>query len=1202
MNRLSRSHRSTKIPNVKLRPAAAPDTNASTSSSGPSSSKRSRAHNDARDHLEDDEHFRQLRDDGVDRGAHIDADFIGGSARPLRGAIISMTGLGEAKLTLTAYATEMGAQVEGNLTEDVTHLIAERPGSEKYRCALELGMHIVHPDWITEMREKWLDGQDVDPEDLQDAYRLRPLEGVTLAFAGCSTADRRAFKKLASALGATVSNELRFDGSITHLVSGTADPRASESIRYVVHFQQRARSGIEGTKEDAAASILVVRPEWLNDCQDADGCLDEADYSVFAPPPDSSLRKELIARAVQKIPSPFTRRTAFNTRSRSAASQQSQKRPRLALEREASGDLSTHGDDGLATGRGGHDGRERGQEEEEEEAVIRISRRANQGEGGAAGNDSFARVMSQIVPMRQPGEGEGPASGDGHLPPPKRLPTSKARGGGGLLSMSRASSFAEAQQPIKRSLSTRRRSDEAATRPAADDVDAEAKADAGDLGRSTDDAATSAKPGVFAGLTIRINMPSTSVIPVMQTTLTKAGAKVLVGDDAGSADYCVVHSSGEQPARASRGDRSPRRPAAGRGRLVTQRWVEYCLHTETLVEPEMYFAGFPAEARLPLQEAAGLRVLVLGFPEGGAEAYHARRLLEEVGCTVVERLRGSTLTHVLCATDESRNSTKATRAASVGIPLVSLDWLQAARMQGRIDPSGHPIAVPDRSVSRSHSESLSRNSLGVQGRRPPFRSTSGGGLPGAASQSLHDEASQLGGVEAPLAGCFVACARSIVTGTIAIEKRAFTLGATFQAAPDSSTTHLLHQGPERQAPDLRTLAPGAVVVHPTWLDQCYEKRARIDERLFPPSLNPHKSLATAVSAPDVEESIGKRLGSSQATLAPTSQHGAVAAAKPWHRSLSAGTSMGGDGASAAAVARGEAVTLGRTDRHDYEVASLREERGRSASPLAIEPLDTGDDEETMADVSADLGGVGEETAARGEQRRGSPLQPLQETLDKEAAADQVMALLRSRALEQSAKRRSRQPPRSRKQRRSNEADVAVAAESAGTGSTSSTSTSSWHTAVSAAERVLALQAEKEAQRAAEAAAHGISLGLDRGATAMPSSTQGVFDASLRVVYDDPAARKERQKLLDLVGREERDAAAAAAAAADGAVESETLTERDQVPRRSSSSSSSAAATKVDDDEGRGESRGFGAGVRRSPRKSESPTKRPVVRRQPLARR
>ncbi len=115
--------------------------------------------------------------------------------------------LSESKATLTQYARELGARVEGNLTEDVTHLIADRPGSEKYRFALELGMHIINPDWILQVREAWLAGQDVDAEELERHHQLPALSNTTICFSAVAPLERRSLSALAKELGATVSDD-----------------------------------------------------------------------------------------------------------------------------------------------------------------------------------------------------------------------------------------------------------------------------------------------------------------------------------------------------------------------------------------------------------------------------------------------------------------------------------------------------------------------------------------------------------------------------------------------------------------------------------------------------------------------------------------------------------------------------------------------------------------------------------------------------------------------------------------------------------------------------------------------------------------------------------------------------------------------------------------------------------------------------------
>lgn len=61
----------------------------------------------------------------------------------------------------------LGAQVQGNLTEDATHLIAKEPRSDKYRCALKLGLPILRPEWLRELRARWTEAVEYDFEGVR---------------------------------------------------------------------------------------------------------------------------------------------------------------------------------------------------------------------------------------------------------------------------------------------------------------------------------------------------------------------------------------------------------------------------------------------------------------------------------------------------------------------------------------------------------------------------------------------------------------------------------------------------------------------------------------------------------------------------------------------------------------------------------------------------------------------------------------------------------------------------------------------------------------------------------------------------------------------------------------------------------------------------------------------------------------------------
>ena len=73
-------------------------------------------------------------------------------------------------------AAELGAQSTHPLTDRVTHLIAyEVSESAKYKCALELGLPIVHPSWLEESYEAWLRGDDVDAQEVRTIQVSSPF-------------------------------------------------------------------------------------------------------------------------------------------------------------------------------------------------------------------------------------------------------------------------------------------------------------------------------------------------------------------------------------------------------------------------------------------------------------------------------------------------------------------------------------------------------------------------------------------------------------------------------------------------------------------------------------------------------------------------------------------------------------------------------------------------------------------------------------------------------------------------------------------------------------------------------------------------------------------------------------------------------------------------------------------------------------------
>lgn len=74
------------------------------------------------------------------------------------------------QVKLTEYVQLLGGNTQGNLTEDATHLIASEPGSKKYCCALKLGLPIMNPEWIKELRARYTEAIDYDFDGVSEQH------------------------------------------------------------------------------------------------------------------------------------------------------------------------------------------------------------------------------------------------------------------------------------------------------------------------------------------------------------------------------------------------------------------------------------------------------------------------------------------------------------------------------------------------------------------------------------------------------------------------------------------------------------------------------------------------------------------------------------------------------------------------------------------------------------------------------------------------------------------------------------------------------------------------------------------------------------------------------------------------------------------------------------------------------------------------
>ncbi len=238
--------------------------------------------------------------------------------------------------------------------------------------------------------------------------------------------------------------------------------------------------------------------------------------------------------------------------------------------------------------------------------------------------------------------------------------------------------------------------------------------------------------------------------------------------------------------------------------------------------------------------------------------------------------------------------------------MVGLEFLIKARQTGRILPPPVPIAIAEQSPSALTGSSIS-NSAPSNAER---------------DQDAEDDDQP----PLPLAGCTISRSKALAAQSVMLERKVLHLGACWQAQPNELTTHLLHWGPgqPRESKDLDRFA---FIVHPTWLDKCLDEGIRVDETLFPFSLNPAKSLHTVLSNSDgsasgnllsqASQSVNQRNASSQNTQrCQPAQAGLAPAAKPWNRSISA--DAGGSSTAQGSVVKGGEGDRKRTRAHSAE--------------------------------------------------------------------------------------------------------------------------------------------------------------------------------------------------------------------------------------------------------------------------------------------
>ncbi|KAI8969897.1 hypothetical protein BD414DRAFT_502526 [Trametes punicea] len=657
-----RVNRSKKVPGVKLRPAA------------PSTRRDLRTPEST-----------WTRSSGLDSDDEtIHADLC---PRPFKGLVLCATGIND-KTSLFKLALELGAQSVSDLTDRVTHLIAEEPGSAKYRCALENRIPIMHPSWITESHRIWLRGDDVDVEESIRQHRLPPFSGVVLCVSGIEDVNRRLeINREVTKGGGTYVKQIERPVRVTHLLCANTSEGETEKVRYAEKFNRMGE-----------ARIHIVWEDWFWDSLRFGGRFGEDAYKVSNPRPPPKILPETPPPGSYPITDLLGVSSEIQNVQASAA---------IASAPVAGPSSNAHDD------------------EEEIASVKRVPaltlhlwesilkpRGFEVQEGRLIRSPSKSQSRPDTSYHREPSPSRR-AERHGLLKESDREPHAPASA---LSSFRRARSFAPAtkdastpvsRQPFRRaptvgegalasrtsSLSFLGRS--VGSVQAAVGVDlpvASTSAAAGpsragsvapenamDLGAEGERVSEGARE-LFKGMRIRA-LGEARCASVRRAIEECGGTWVSADDDDDAVNFVVV--------RLVSGSALFRQEIDGaeRAKYRTECWLERCIFEERICAPEEHVAFGPLAIEAPV---AGTEHMVMSYSGlDQSEACWVRRLLRALGIIHAPNFSRRT-THLLCP---SGQGAKADKAREWGTPIVDMDWLAHMTRTGEVPPtSPSPLA------------------------------------------------------------------------------------------------------------------------------------------------------------------------------------------------------------------------------------------------------------------------------------------------------------------------------------------------------------------------------------------------------------------------------------------------------------------------------------------------------------------------------
>ena len=488
-------------------------------------------------------------------------------------------------------------------------------------------------------------------------------------------------------LGATHCASYDPAAGVTHLIGGSSDPDASDLLRHYYAKRRRPSSASSSKSKSRSGEghPFIVSENWIDDCQEAQLCLDEEMYDLFKSDPPSLEERQLAVQEIAKAKAKTNKVIAM----RIAKAHALLKKRKFGATPGASSSLR----------------RKRpkaGGEEPDESGSVSGSKRSVLGSiedaAEAAGQAKAKRQIAKWETTRTtPGKEENQES------LPKRVVVSKSNP---FSKTAAAKSESLEVNAMRLPLSN---SQERALNAADSETNNSVKAPAVPA-HASKIVASSTSARIMDNITIRFDLES-PFLDKMKAEVVSLGASVI--EDKSYADYTIMAFSrpGLEPSRSTQ--------------HVTSLWLEQCRAEQKTVAPELHLGSQPTTVVLPLPAAAEVRIHCAGFAVDGITRHALSTIIKAIGATE-SPIFSKQETHLLIAADTPSDHKKVIKARQIGTEIVKMDFLERCYRQGVVDPPPKPrrkysqvscspapgTAIPERGAYRAIGASVSRSTSG----------------------------------------------------------------------------------------------------------------------------------------------------------------------------------------------------------------------------------------------------------------------------------------------------------------------------------------------------------------------------------------------------------------------------------------------------------------------------------------------------------